>query len=166
VIVLAAEHATPATRPEAEESPGTGEPTAAHLVRLALDLQVDTLLFTVSAGPGAVCAGPDWRHRLREDLEALVDLAQLLVEAGAGLPAPLTGADGRRHQALEDLLARYGSLRDLLAEARRGRRSGLGEAGARLARHYDRRVDQVALALTGGCPDGAAARAAASAAGA
>jgi len=106
----------------------SARPARGHLMRLGLDLQVDALLFTVSAaslacegtadadtGGGAVTL--PWHRWLREDLEALLTLAEVVVREEVDLPAGLTGATRRKSRVLEDLRARYQTVLALLTEA-------------------------------------------------
>lgn len=120
-----------------------------HLARLGLDLQVDGLLFAVSAAAGARRPGQGaepgppaqlWRRWLQEDLDAVLELAAVVAEGGGDLPAPVGGAARRPHLVLEDLRARYRTLLQMTREA-------AADAGAdpparlvRLAGHYESRL--------------------------
>lgn len=89
-------------------------PDPGHSLYLGIDLQVETLLFTVAA---AVREAPDealpWRRWLAEDLEAVVALAQDAVRRRVPLPATL--APERDSGAVRrDLAARYRAMVDLL----------------------------------------------------
>jgi hypothetical protein len=92
-----------------------------HLLRLALDLQLDALLLTLGASAHAESRGdPEsrtpWRRWLVEDLDLARTLAMALVE-GEGSPVPGLGgglAHGSVQSSLENLSARYESMENLL----------------------------------------------------
>jgi hypothetical protein len=92
-----------------------------HLMRLALDLQLDALLLTLGASAHAESRGEaesltPWRRWLVEDLELATTLAAALVD---GESAPLPGLGGglahsSLESSLENLTARYESMENLL----------------------------------------------------
>jgi len=93
-----------------------------HMLRLALDLQLDAMLLTLGAVAHAESRGADgtedvpWRRWLAEDLELARTLAVALVE---GETAPVPGLGGGfaaadRQKSLENLVARYTSMEKLL----------------------------------------------------
>ncbi len=93
---------------------------ACHTLRLGVDLQVDTLLFTLAA---AVSAGvhdeaPDsplpWRRWLTEDLESALVLALDTVRRKGSLPSSLAAGRPGGAAVLTDLVARYQALVDLV----------------------------------------------------
>ncbi|WP_088313327.1 hypothetical protein [Kineosporia sp. R_H_3] len=91
--------------------------TDLHLLRLALELQVDALLLTIGAAARAADAEQvPWRRWAVEDLDAARMLAQTLLAHDTAPPATLgrggvgVGAD----DALADLVARYSSMDGLL----------------------------------------------------
>jgi hypothetical protein len=94
-----------------------------HLIRLALDLQLDAMLLTLGAAAHADSRGPEgradvpWRRWLTEDLELARTLAAVLME-GEAAPVPGLGG-GVAHvsleTSLEDLVARYTSMARLLS---------------------------------------------------
>jgi hypothetical protein len=103
----------------AGRSPGAAD---LHLLRLALDLQVDAMLLTL----GAAARAPDddqvpWRRWVIEDLDAARMLARTLLAGNVDPPAAL--GTGRLctevDSALEDLIARYAAMDDLLRGALR-----------------------------------------------
>ena len=136
--------------------PGRASLARGHLLHLGLDLQVDALLFTVSAaslsteGPAAGCAPADdatlpWYRWLLEDLDALLTLAEIVVQEDVDLPAGLAGATHRQSRLLEDLRARYQTVLGLLSEAEtppRGPSDG-GPALGRLREHYQARLGEL-----------------------
>jgi hypothetical protein len=92
-----------------------------HLLRLALDLQLDALLLTLGASVHADSRGESeertpWRRWLVEDLELARTLAAALLD-GDGAPVPGLGgglAHGSVESSLENLSARYESMEKLL----------------------------------------------------
>ncbi len=101
----------------------------AHLLRLCLDLQLDALLLTLGAGaaqrvredsePGWMSTGSlPWRRWVEEDLDLAEALASDAMAGHATLPSTLgTEHDHRMPEiALDNLLARYESMRDLLTD--------------------------------------------------
>ncbi len=90
---------------------------ALHILRLALDLQVDAMLLTL----GAAARAPDddripWRRWVVEDLDAARMLARTILTESDGPPSALgAGQLGTAVGcAVEDLIARYSSMDDLL----------------------------------------------------
>jgi hypothetical protein len=96
-----------------------------HLLRLALDLQLDAMLLTLGAAahaesrvatePGDRGAVP-WQRWLVEDLDLARALAVTLLE-GEGAPVPGLGggfANARVSTSLDNLAARYESMEKLL----------------------------------------------------
>jgi hypothetical protein len=93
-----------------------------HVLRLALDLQLDAMLLTLGAAAQAESRsvqsdeGVPWRRWLVEDLELARALAVVLLE-GETAPVPGLGgsvADTNVETALENLVARYSSMENLL----------------------------------------------------
>jgi hypothetical protein len=90
-----------------------------HVLRLALELQLDAMLLTL--GAAARSARYDdipWQRWLVEDLEAARALAVTILAAD-GAPSPALGrgqAGAYPDQAISDLVARYESMQDLVAE--------------------------------------------------
>lgn len=92
------------------------DPTDLHLLRLALDLQVDAMLLTIGAAARAHEDPVPWRRWAVEDLDAARMLTQTLIAHDAAPPTAL-GGDTTRASAesvLDDLIARYTSMDDLL----------------------------------------------------
>jgi hypothetical protein len=124
----------PSPQPPAQLPARTNQATS-HLLRLVLDLQLDALLLAV-AGSGvdaATVPAPDgcrapqglpWARWAAEDSEVARGLCAETISRGAALPSGLAqglpGEDVSR--VLEQLTARYCSMRDLLTEAISGRR--------------------------------------------
>lgn len=102
-------------------APGEGvDDRSSHLLRLALDLQLDALLITLAAAAahdvhGDDTGGPDWRRWLAEDLSLARELTATALEMDAALPAMLgpAGQPPTPRMAV-DLLARYESMTALL----------------------------------------------------
>jgi hypothetical protein len=90
-----------------------------HLLRLALELQVDAMLLTIGAAARAEDADQvPWRRWAVEDLDAARMLAQTLLAHDATPPAALgSGGLGAAPDALGDLVARYTSMEGLLVGA-------------------------------------------------
>lgn len=89
-----------------------------HLLRLALELQVDAMLLTIGAAARAFDEQQvPWRRWAVEDLDASRMLAQTLLEHDAEPPAALGGGSsgGGCDETLDDLIARYSSMADLLS---------------------------------------------------
>ena len=119
-----------AMQPDAPAQPrGTDDGTDAHLLRLCLDLQLDALLLTLGASaaqqareradPADPAAGVvPWRRWVAEDVDLAVTLACDATAGRAALP-PTLGND-LAHQVpatvVDDLAARYASMRDLLTD--------------------------------------------------
>jgi len=112
-------------------SPTTPTPTVApcptpaesHAMHLGVDLQVDTLLFTLAAAVSAAHEeAPEppvpWRRWLTEDIEAALVLAVDTLRRKGSLPSSL--AAGRTGSVLADLVARYSALVDLVDGATTG----------------------------------------------
>lgn len=88
-----------------------------HVLRLALDLQIDAMLLTLGAAARAADDEPvPWRRWVVEDLDAARMLAQTIIGEAADPPSSLgTGVIGvPPDDALDDLIARYSSMDDLL----------------------------------------------------
>ena len=132
-------------RPSPEASSRPKEATS-HLLRLVLDLQLDALLLAVggSGVDAATLPDPDggqapdglpWARWAAEDSEVARGLWAETISRGAALPSGLAqglpGGDVSR--VLEQLIARYCSMRDLLTEAISGR-TGERQAPAELVR--------------------------------
>jgi hypothetical protein len=93
-----------------------------HMLRLALDLQLDALLLTLGAAAHAESRGEGdggtvpWQRWLVEDLELARTLAAALLE-GETAPVPGLGggfANASVETSLENLVARYTSMENLL----------------------------------------------------
>src|SRR3954462_4414191 len=127
------------------------EGSAAHLLRLCLDLQLDALLLTLGAlavdttpqdGPVsdtvASASGIPWRRWIGEDVDLACQLASEALAGNAALP-PTLGSDLGHAvpvTTIDDLAARYSSMLGLLGALSRrsqgaGRPQGLDEALAR-----------------------------------
>jgi hypothetical protein len=125
--------ATPTTAPTRNL-----EDSEAHLLRLCLDLQLDALLLTL--GALAVDPGPDggggipWRRWISEDVDLACTLAADALAGKAALP-PTLGSDLGHAvpvTAIDDLAARYSSMRGLLADlARSGGHPGVEQLMSR-----------------------------------
>jgi hypothetical protein len=127
------------------------EGSAAHLLRLCLDLQLDALLLTLGAlavdaepeddpasGTSAEASGIPWRRWIGEDVDLACQLAAAALAGNAALP-PTLGSDLGHAvpvTTIDDLVARYTSMLGLLADLSRRsdgatRPQGLDEAMAR-----------------------------------
>lgn len=103
------------------QAPAEGvDDRSSHLLRLALDLQLEALLITLAAAAahdvhGHDDADPDWRRWLTEDLALARELTATALEMDAALPAVLgpAGQPATPRMAV-DLLARYESMTALL----------------------------------------------------
>lgn len=125
-------------RPTAYRSPGrrqVSDDTEAHLLRLCLDLQLDALLLTLGAAAvdrnGSARDAPDpdgrhgsdripppWRRWIAEDVDLATALAADALAGRATLPSTLGSEHEHRvpRAVLDDLTARYESMRDLLVD--------------------------------------------------
>ena len=127
------------------------EGSAAHLLRLCLDLQLDALLLTLGAlavdtapedapasATPASASGIPWRRWIGEDVDLACRLAAEALAGNAALP-PTLGSDLSHAvpvTTIDDLVARYSSMLGLLADLSRrsdgpGRPPALDEAMAR-----------------------------------
>ena len=120
------------------------EGSAAHLLRLCLDLQLDALLLTLGASavdpaPEAGSAsGIPWRRWIGEDVDLACHLAAEALAGNAALP-PTLGSDlgsAVPVTTIDDLVARYSSMLGLLGDLSRrsegaSRPQGLDDALAR-----------------------------------
>jgi hypothetical protein len=128
------------------------EGSAAHLLRLCLDLQLDALLLTLGAlavdpapeaGPASTsppvgATGVPWRRWIGEDVALACRLAAEALAGNAALP-PTLGSDLSHAvpvTTIDDLVARYSSMLGLLGDLSRrsdgaSRPQGLDEAIAR-----------------------------------
>jgi len=113
------------------------EGSEAHLLRLCLDLQLDALLLTLGAlavDPGPDGGGIPWRRWISEDVDLACTLAADALAGNAALP-PTLGSDLGHAvpvTAIDDLVARYTSMRGLLADlARSGGHPGVEQLIAR-----------------------------------
>jgi hypothetical protein len=134
----------------AARTPGTDvEESAAHLLRLCLDLQLDALLLTLgalaadAAGDGVSSASSTapvpgaipWRRWIADDVDLACKLAREAMAGGAALP-PTLGSDLGHAvpvATIDDLVARYRSMLGLLGDLSRrsegsARPAGLDEA--------------------------------------
>ena len=137
------------TDPRAPEREVEG--SAAHLLRLCLDLQLDALLLTL--GALAVDTAPEdrpasdspagasdipWRRWIGEDVDLACQLAAAALAGNAALP-PTLGSDLSHAvpvSTIDDLVARYTSMLGLLGDLSRrsdgpARPQALDEAMAR-----------------------------------
>jgi hypothetical protein len=123
------------------------EGSAAHLLRLCLDLQLDALLLTLGAlamdpvpdaapAPGSASgSGVPWRRWIGEDVDLACRLAAEALAGNAALP-PTLGSDLGHAvpvTTIDDLVARYSSMLGLLGDLSRrsegaSRPHGLDEA--------------------------------------
>lgn len=101
---------------------GRADPSDLHMLRLALDLQLDAMLLTLGAAAHGQAQGEDcedgipWRRWLVEDLELARALAATLLE-GEATPVPGLGgkfANASAEASLENLVVRYESMERLL----------------------------------------------------
>jgi hypothetical protein len=131
------------------------EASAAHLLRLCLDLQLDSLLLSLGALAAdrgrdagswtdrfahapAVAGSIPWHRWVTEDVDLACRLAAESLAGNASLP-PSLGFDGRHAMPstiIDDLVARYRSMLGLLEDlslrtAGAGRPEGMEEAIAR-----------------------------------
>ena len=124
--------------------------SAAHLLRLCLDLQLDAMLLTLGAlaadpaGDGATTPASatapmpgaiPWRRWITDDVDLACKLAREAMAGGAALP-PTLGSDLGHAvpvTTIDDLVARYSSMLGLLGDLSRrsegaARPVGLDEA--------------------------------------
>jgi hypothetical protein len=110
------------------------EGSAAHLLRLCLDLQLDALMLTLGAlavdtspedGPAsdtsAGTSGIPWRRWISEDVDLACELAAAALAGHAALP-PTLGSDLSHAvpvTTIDDLVARYSSMLGLLGDLSR-----------------------------------------------
>jgi hypothetical protein len=127
------------------------EGSAAHLLRLCLDLQLDALLLTLgalavdpapaddsAADPSAGASVIPWRRWIGEDVDLACQLAAAALAGNAALP-PTLGSDLSHAvpvSTIDDLVARYTSMLGLLGDLSRrsdgpARPQALDEAMAR-----------------------------------
>jgi hypothetical protein len=140
------------TTTDARAAEREAEGSAAHLLRLCLDLQLDALLLTLGAlavdtapeeGPAsdttpAGSAGIPWRRWIGEDVDLACQLAAAALAGNAALP-PTLGSDLSHAvpvSTIDDLVARYTSMLGLLGDLSRrsegaARPQGLDEAMSR-----------------------------------
>jgi len=134
LATISPENSNPPTisrSPSTRSRPWPREPddSDAHLLRLCLDLQLDALLLTLGAGaaqrvredtePGWFATGSlPWRRWLEEDLDLAEGLAADAMAGRATLPSTLGTEHDHRvpDVVLDNLLARYESMRDLLTD--------------------------------------------------
>jgi hypothetical protein len=96
-----------------------------HLLRLALDLQIDAMLLTLGAAARDDAAGVPWSRWLVEDLEQARTLTTTLLEADVEPASALGGVHGSAAvNALDNLVARYESMEQLLVGVLRRPHSG------------------------------------------
>lgn len=135
----------PATMPGSDV-----EESAAHLLRLCLDLQLDAMMLTLGAlatdpaGDGAttpasttapVPGAIPWRRWITDDVDLACKLARDAMAGGAALPRTLGSDLGHAVPVttIDDLVARYSSMLGLLGDLSRrsegaARPVGLDEA--------------------------------------
>jgi len=117
-------------RPAVMRTPDDDERDA-HLLRVSLELQLDSLLLLLggSAVTGAVSQDTPWRRWLGEDIDLTAGLAETALAVRATLPASLGGdptcADPG--ELTEQLLARYTGVCALLADLLAPHGDGDGE---------------------------------------
>ena len=140
MLVTDPRRTTDDTRPPERELEGS----AAHLLRLCLDLQLDALLLTLGASAvdtppdGDAGSGVPWRRWIGEDVDLACRLAAEALAGNAALP-PTLGSDLGHAvpvTTIDDLVARYSSMLGLLGDLSRrsegaSRPQGLDEALAR-----------------------------------
>lgn len=143
-------HAVPAARPRDHDL----EPSAGHLLRLCLDLQLDALLLTLGAlaadhapdasddrstpATPAPAGGLPWHRWISEDVDLACQLAAEALAGNAALPPSLGSTLGHAMPitVIDDLMARYTSMLGLLqdladSQAGPARPGGIDEAIAR-----------------------------------
>lgn len=134
-----------------------------HLLRLALDLQLDAMLLTLGASAHADARAGDepgfvpWRRWLVEDLELARTLTAAILDGESG-PAPGLGGGGGVaaldvRTSLENLVARYTSMESLLVDVlarpqagqslRAAASEALGRCRARLGELHDHRREAI-----------------------
>jgi hypothetical protein len=139
------------TTTDARSSDREVEGSAAHLLRLCLDLQLDALLLTLGAlavdttpedrpasDPTAGGSAIPWRRWIGEDVDLACQLAAAALAGNAALP-PTLGSDLSHAvpvSTIDDLVARYTSMLGLLGDLSRrsdgpARPHALDEAMAR-----------------------------------
>ncbi len=149
---------------------GRVAPADLHSLRLCLDLQVDSLLYAVRAAAasavndqdggatrsGSVPEAPGslWSRWLSEDLELVFRLyaTALATEEGSSSALADRVDDGNGLGALDDLLARYWSMRSMLSDL--VGRAGVdvqawGGALRSALRHCDQRIEELERYRTG-----------------
>lgn len=136
-----------------------------HLLRLALDLQLDAMLLTLGASAHAENRGDaeertPWKRWLVEDLELARTLASALVDGDSAPVAGVGGmlAHGALETSLENLGARYQSMERLLVSLldrpvagqqwRAPAVEALHRCRARLAELHRHRREAIAAAAT------------------
>jgi hypothetical protein len=126
MLVHDAVHTVPPTRPSGHNL----EASAAHLLRLCLDLQLDALLLalgalaadrgqdTASSPAPAVAGGIPWQRWLTEDVDLARRLAAEALAGNATLPPSLGSDLGHAMPVtiIDDLVARYTSMLGLLQD--------------------------------------------------
>jgi hypothetical protein len=92
-----------------------------HFLRLALDLQVDAMLLALGAAAHADDEQIPWRRWVVEDLDVARMLARTILSEHVEPPTVMgTGMLGTDAEAaLDDLIARYSSMHDLLGDVLR-----------------------------------------------
>jgi hypothetical protein len=96
-----------------------------HQLRLALDLQIDSMLLALGAAARDHSNHVPWQRWLIEDLELARVLTAALVESEVEPTPALGGAtSGMAHNALDNLVARYSSMEELLHAAVRRPHTG------------------------------------------
>ena len=96
-----------------------------HQLRLALDLQVDSMLLALGAAARDHTDHVPWQRWLIEDLELAQVLTAALVESQVEPTPALGGAtSGMARDSLDNLVARYASMEELLHAAVRRPHTG------------------------------------------
>jgi hypothetical protein len=120
----------------AHDRPGGPDGSDLHMLRLALDLQLDAMLLTLGASAQAESRTDGdqvpWRRWLVEDLDLARALAGVLLEGDAA-PVPGLGGgfvNGSVTASLDNLVARYSSMEQLLTGVLERRATGQHWRGA------------------------------------
>lgn len=106
-------------------SVGKADEAELHLLRLALDLQIDAMLLALGAAAREGDTDVPWQRWLVEDLAVARGLTSTLLVAEVE-PVPALGgvASGASHDALDNLVARYQNMEGLLVSVLRRPHTG------------------------------------------